>query len=233
MKTRVAIALFVICVAADLALADWSLDWRIVPALLVGWYLADLASGIVHMVMDYLPCPKGVGLDRLFFYRGARDSDDYAALRREVMARIGPIDRLLFDFKIHHPRPGALGRRSLYQQVGSTIRFMGLPIAAGFALLAVAVPVPGFVMAALLAFLLGGVFSQYFHGSLHRLHNPRFISAMRQAGLLMTPARHDVHHRSLQQDFSTINGWSNPLLNVVFRSLRAHGKLADHGLEPS
>lgn len=233
MMTRVAIALFVICVAVDLALADWSLDWRIAPALLIGWYLADLASGVVHMVMDYLPCPKGVGLDRLFFYRGARDSADYGALRRDVMARIGPIDRLLFDFKIHHPRPGALGRRSLYQQVGSTIRFIGLPIAAVAALLAIAVAVPGFVMVALVVFLLGGVLSQYFHGSLHRTENPRFIAALRHVGLLMTPARHDVHHRSLQQDFSTINGWSNPLLNVVFRSLRARGRLADHGLEPS
>lgn len=233
MTTRASIAGFSLSILANVLLADWSLDWRIVPALILGWYLADLASGIVHMLMDYLPCPAGVGLDRLFFYQGARDSADYETLKSEVMGRIGPVDRLLFEFKVHHPRPLALGRRTLGQQVWSTILFMALPLSLLLNGAALIWTIPGWAMAAGLVFLVGGAFSQYFHGTLHRARNPRAIEWLRGAGLLMTPPAHDIHHETLQQDFSTLNGWSNPLLNLVFRWLRAKGKLPDHGLEPS
>lgn len=233
MKIRAAILLFSLLICLDLTLAEWTADWRLVPAILAGWFMADLASGLVHMLMDYIPCPPGKGLDRLFHYQGPRDSAEYDTLRHETLAQVGPVDRLLFDFKVHHPRPWALGRRSLYHQVWSTILFMSLPLTVLLTAVALVWTVPGYVMAAVLVFLLGGTFSQYFHGTLHRRENPAWVHALRRVGVLMTPAMHDVHHRSLQRDFSTLSGWSNPLLNIVFRTLRAHGKLPDHGLEPN
>jgi hypothetical protein len=56
---------------------------------------------------------------------------------------------------------------------------------------------------------------------------------MRRLGLLMTPSAHSVHHATLERDFSVINGWSNPLVNVVFRFLRQRQILKDDGLEPT
>lgn len=233
MTVRAAIAGFALSILLNLVAADWSWNLWLLPALLFGWFLADLASGGVHMLMDYLPCPAGVGLDQLYHYEGARDSTEYERLRDEVMARISPIDRLLFDFKVHHPRPTALGRRSLYHQIWSSILFMALPLSLAMNVVAIIWDVPGWAMLMAVTFLLGGAFSQYFHGTLHREDNPPSIHALRHVGLLMTPEAHDVHHESLQRDFSTVNGWSNPLLNLVFRWLRAKGRLPDHGLEPS
>ncbi|WP_156906370.1 fatty acid desaturase CarF family protein [Novosphingobium acidiphilum] len=76
-------------------------------------------------------------------------------------------------------------------------------------------------------------FAQYFHGSLHRLENPWFIPVLRKAGLLMSPVAHQIHHDTLQRDFATNCGWSNPVINRLFISLRAQGMLDDAGLTPA
>lgn len=208
-------------------------SWWIVPGLLAGWYLADLASGLVHMYMDYRPCPPGKRLNDLFFYAGSRESDEYQAMLRERMAAINPFERLVYDFKNHHPRPLALGRRSLWRLIGSTLIVAGLPLSLALNLTWLVWPLPAGIAAALLAFTVGASFAQLFHASLHRERNPFPIGFMRRIGLLMTPAAHQLHHDTLRQDFATNCGWSNPLVNRLFARLRRLGYLDDAGLEPS
>ena len=185
------------------------------------------------MYMDYRPTRPGLGLNELYFYDGSRESPEYAALFRTAMARIGPIERLVYDFKNHHPRPQALGRRTLDRQIGSTILFGTLPGSIALNLACLALPVPGWAAAGLAVLLIGGTFAQYFHGTLHRDDNPRFVVALRRLRLLMTPRAHEKHHATLQRDFSTNCGWSNPVLNRLFDALRRRGRLGDAGLEPS
>jgi hypothetical protein len=102
-------------------------DWHWIPATLLAWYIADLISGLTHMVMDYRPCTPGIGLAEIFHYAGSRESDEYLQLRDRVMPRISPFERLVYDFKNHHPRPEALGRRPFLVQIGSTIMFAAFP----------------------------------------------------------------------------------------------------------
>lgn len=206
--------------------------WASLPALLLGWYLADMLSGLIHMIMDYRPCPPGKGLDDIFFYVGSRESEEYLAMLRVRMAGLNAFERISYDFKNHHPRPDALGRRPLWRLIGSTIIASALPIALATNLAQVLLPVPGWLLAFLFALLAGGAFAQYFHGSLHRATNPWFIGAMRKAHLLMTPAAHQLHHDTLQRDFATNCGWSNPVINRLFHALRARGYLDSAGLEP-
>jgi TMEM189-like protein len=207
-------------------------DWRWIPAALAGWYAADLLSGLTHMYMDYRPCTAGIGLDRLFHYAGSRESAEYLALRDGVMPRISPFERLVYDFKNHHPRPDALGRRPFLVQIGSTILFVSLPASLILNLLCVAVAVPGWLIAGVVVLLVGGTLAQYFHGTLHRPDNPWIVDAMRRVGLLMTPQAHALHHATLRRDFATNNGWSNPLVNALFRSATRYGWLDESGLEP-
>jgi hypothetical protein len=233
MARRILMPLFLLSLAANLlaALLDPSL-WA-VPALLAGWYAADLASGLVHMYMDYRPTPAGKGLDALYFYAGSRESDHYKALWRERMAKVGPLDRLVYDFKNHHPRPHALGRRNLWRLIGSTVILAALPFSLVLNVLAFTGLVPGWAAAGGVALIVGGAFAQYFHGSLHRDHNPWIVRAMRRCGLLMTPEAHQLHHDTLQRDFATNCGWSNPLVNRLFAAGRRRGWFDDAGLEPT
>jgi hypothetical protein len=232
MLKRLILIAFALSLLANIGLSDGVVDWRIVPAILFGWYLADASSGVVHMYMDYRPCPEGRGLAELFFYPGSRTSDDYLQLRRSAMARIGPFDRLVYDFKNHHPRPDALGRRPFVELIWSTVAFGALPLSLALNCVAALWSVPLWFVAAAIVMLVGGALAQYFHSSLHRSDIPFTIRGLRAVGLLMTPSAHALHHETLRRDFATNCGWSNPLLNPVFRALHRRGALSDSGLEP-
>lgn len=220
---------------ASLCLTLWFAGapaWSWIPAALAAWYLADLASGVTHMVMDYKPCRTDVGLDRLYFYEGSRESDEYLALRGSVWKAIGPFEKLVYDFKNHHPRPEALGRRPMLVQIGSTISFAALPASLALNGLAWALPLPGWLVFGMAVLIVGGIFAQYFHGTLHRDDNPPVVIAMRKAGLLMTPEAHEKHHATLTRDFATNNGWSNPLVNRLFALAMRRRWLTEAGLTP-
>ena len=222
---------FLVSLGLNLWLADWpTLAW--VPAALVGWYLADLASGMTHMIMDYKPCRRGVGLDQLYFYEGSRESADYLALRDRVWQEIGPFEKLVYDFKNHHPRPDALGRRPMLVQIGSTIIVFALPGSVALNVAAWMIPLPGWLMFGSVVLIVGGTFAQYFHGTLHRADNPAIIRGMRVLGLLMTPKAHQLHHDTLTRDFATNNGWSNPLINRLFTVAVRRRWLTEGGLIP-
>jgi hypothetical protein len=224
-------ALFVLSLAINLWFAGVP-DWRWVPAVFAAWYLADLLSGLTHMVMDYRPCTPGIGLDRMFHFAGSRESAEYAALRAEVLPRISPFERLVYDFKNHHPRPEALGRRPFLVQIGSTIMFGALPFSVLLNVLCLAFRLPGWLIAGAVVLTIGGTLAQYFHGTLHRAQNPWIVRAMRRVGLLMTPEAHALHHATLRRDFATNTGWSNPLVNAIFRLATSRGWLNEAGLEP-
>lgn len=232
MLLRIAIIALVLSCLANLAFAMADPSWWMIPAALAGWYFADMLSGMVHMIMDYHPARLGVGLDRIYFYPGSRESSEYQGMFRKSMSCLNPFERLVYDFKNHHPRPDALGRRTMLRQIGSTIVAGSLPLSLLLNIACLMLPVPGWLIAGALALLIGGTFAQYFHGTLHRADNPWIVNVMRRVGLLMTPAAHQLHHDTLRRDFATNSGWSNSLLNPVFRFAHKRGWLRDEGLEP-
>lgn len=206
--------------------------WAWIPTALVAWYLADLMSGVTHMVMDYKPCRSGVGLADLYHYEGSRESAEYLALRDRVWRSIGPFEKLVYDFKNHHPRPEALGRRPMLVQIGSTILFAALPASLALNATALVLPLPGWLVFGFVILIIGGTFAQYFHGTLHREDNPPLVLMMRRVGLLMTPQAHQLHHDTLMRDFATNNGWSNPLINRLFSLAIRRRWLTESGLTP-
>ena len=46
---------------------------------------------------------------------------------------------------------------------------------------------------------------------------PRFIKVLQRLRLTLEPGRHNLHHIHFESDFSSVNGWSDPLLNPVLR----------------
>lgn len=224
-------ALFMVSLGLNLWLAGTP-GWLWIPAALAAWYIADALSGLTHMVMDYRPCTPGIGLDRLYFYEGSRESADYLALRERVWRQIGPFEKLVYDFKNHHPRPEALGRRPMPVQIGSTIIFFALPASLALNSAAWLLRMPGWLTFGSVVLIVGGTFAQYFHGTLHREDNPAIVHWMRAVGLLMTPQAHQLHHDTLTRDFATNNGWSNPLINRIFALAMRRKWLTEAGLTP-
>ncbi len=206
--------------------------WGVLLALPLGWYVADAMSGLVHMLMDYHPCRPGVGLKEMFFYEGNRSSEDYLALRARTLKKLNFFETVSFDFKTHHPRPNALGRRTFEHQTLS-LTVVLLPAFVGLnAALLLQVLDSASVALFLWVALSGMLLSQYLHGTLHRKKNPALIDWMRRSHLLITEPAHDLHHATLNRDFATINGWSNPILNHVFNALQKRGWFDPQHLEP-
>ncbi len=232
MKLAAMLGLFLASLGLDAAHALRDPSWLILPAALFGWYLADFFSGAVHMYLDYRALPGGQEIARLYHHQGRRDTDAYLKLKAQVFARLGLVDRITYDFKTHHPRPRALGRRAFLDQVSVAAPAL-LPLALAFNLADRIWPMPGWAATGALVFFAGGAVSQHLHGTLHRDRNPWPIRLGRRMGLLITPQAHEGHHRTLDRDFSVVSGWSNPLLNRLFRIAHRAGWLRDADMEPA
>lgn len=135
------------------------------------------------------------------------------------MKRAGMFYAVVSDFKVHHPRPNTLGRRDFFKLTEFTAPFWALPVSFCGNVVALAFPVPGWLMALMMTLIIGNAMAQYFHATLHRKNTPLPISLLRRVGLLMSPPAHQIHHDTLDRDFAFITGWSNPLLNRIFNVL--------------
>lgn len=233
MKARLLFALFFASLAFDVFRIGLRYDWLMIPAAFAGWWLADMMSGVVHMYMDYRPCTPGVGLADLYFWEGSRESEAFARRQAEVYARISTFERIVYDFKKHHPMPDLLGRHGLFHLMKAPTFFVALPISLAFNLIFLVWNAPGWLILATIVLLVGASLTQYFHGSLHRENTCFMVRNMRRVGLLMSLDAHKTHHETLVRDFSVISGWSNPVVNVIVRALLSRGWLNEAGLEPT
>ena len=233
MKARLLFALFFATLALDLWRIGDRFDWLMLPAAFAGWWLADMLSGVVHMYMDYRPCTPGMGLADLYFWPGSRDSQEFAERQAQVYARISTFERIVYDFKKHHPMPDLLGRHGLFHLMKAPTFFVALPISLVVSLIFLVWQAPGWLIVGTVVLLVGASLTQYFHGSLHRERSCFAVRAMRRLGLLMSHDAHARHHEALVRDFSVISGWSNPAVNVLVRVLLQRGLLDEAGLEPT
>jgi Lipid desaturase domain len=226
-------ALFFVSLGADLALIGPHPDWRMLPAALVAWYAADLVSGLVHMYMDYRPCIPGTGVRELYFWEGPRNTPEFYALQAAVYSRISLLERIVYDFKRHHPNPELLGSRSMFYLMKEPVLLSLLPVSLILNLVFVLVPTPGWLIVGVVVFIIGASMVQVFHSSLHRQKVGFGFRLMRKLGLLMSVPAHQLHHDSLAKDFSVISGWSNPVVNLFATFLLRIGALRPEGLEPT
>jgi hypothetical protein len=232
-RNRLLFTLFFMSLALDLALAWPSLDWRVLPAALVGWFAADLVSGLVHMYMDYRPCRPASGLKDLYFWEGSRDSPEFMARQDEVYGQISLFERIVYDFKKHHPFPDLLGRHSFLHLMKGPTFLLVLPASLTLNLVFLAFRPPAWLLVGVVVLLTGAAMTQAFHGALHRDDVGLCLRMLRGARLVMSRRAHKLHHDTLTQDFAVINGWSNPLVNLCATTLLRMRVLQSDGLEPT
>ena len=233
MKSRFLFGLYFLSLALDLVIAAFHPDWRMIPAAFVGWYLADMVSGVVHMYMDYRPCIPGTGVRDLYFWEGPRDSPEFYALQAAVYARISTFERVVYDFKRHHPNPDQLGRNRMSQLMKEPVFLVTLPVSLALNIVFFLVPTPGWLIVGMVVLILGSSMTQVFHATLHRQDIGIGFRVMRRLGLLMSVSAHQLHHDTLKHDFSVISGWSNPVVNLFATFLLRIGALREEGLEPT
>jgi hypothetical protein len=230
---RISFFLFVSALAASAMRVGLDPSWAVLPALLLGWFVADAGSGLSHIWLDYHPCAPGRGLADLYHFRGNRSEEAYERRYREVMAGMPVVQRILFFNKSHHPRPNKLARQPMLHAIRPAMVAGGLGFALALAVAAHAADLPGWLVAGLAAANAGSVLSQHIHALAHRAAVPAPVRWLRAAGLLLSPRRHAQHHATYDRRFCMVNGWADPLVDGVFRLALRRRWLDPAGLVPA
>lgn len=56
---------------------------------------------------------------------------------------------------------------------------------------------------------------------------PRFVRLLQRYRLILNPGVHNLHHISFETDFSSVNGWSDPISNLILRPIARRLKSAE------
>jgi ubiquitin-conjugating enzyme E2 variant len=187
MGVAVAVALYVVLLWRTV-LASLQLDaaWLAFVGLLVGYLLADFASGLVHWFCD------------TFF------SEDTPLIGRLL---IGP-------FREHHELPQRIAEcRFIEQDTGNF--FVLIPLLAVL-LMRPALSMGGLLGAGIVLGLCAGSFVvNSVHRWAHAEQAPRWVRVLQRAGLIISPERHARHHTTHDRSYCITLGWLNPPLDSL------------------
>lgn len=154
--------------------------------VLAGYLLADFLAGSVHWLADRYFDPE--------------------------TPILGPM--LIAPFREHHVDPGSIGRHDFFEVSGNNAL-----VTTPLVLLLFALPASHDFGSSLtcilgLSLTVALVATNQFHGWAHAATPPRFARVLHAFGLVLTPERHAVHHRSgFDRAYCVTSGWLNPLLD--------------------
>lgn len=208
------------------------ITWFTPLFILIAFYLADFLSGIVHFVLDYRYTKPDSGLRDLYFYEGNKGAQEYVTLRSKVMKNVSALDEVVFDFKVHHISPGTLARRSFLTVCLPIVYFGSLPMICVLFALSTMEWISGNLILMGWCFISALSLAQYAHSCAHKRQVPLIPKLLQKLRLFISKEKHDSHHTDLGQDFCLLNGWANPLVNVIFKYAKKHSWYKEEGLIP-
>ena len=183
-------ALFVtLLVRISFALAAGTSAWLVLPAFLLGYLLADLASGTAHWFCD------------TFF------EEDTPVIGKLVIQ----------PFRDHHVHPHRITLYRFIEQ-DTTNFFLMLPLLAAAFWLEAPRPesVGALCGCCCLLGLSAGLFgTNLFHKWAHARKPPAVVRWLQGGGLILGPERHQRHHCDYDRGFCVTSGWLNPLLDAL------------------
>jgi len=158
-----------------------------VVAFFVGYLLADLLTGTVHWFCD------------TFFSENA--------------PFIGPI--IIASFREHHTHPQLFTKDKFIEQDTTSFFVLLIP-------LFIAVSNESsysndlnsfFWHSTLIGLSIGAFGTNLFHKWAHQTNPPLLAKKLQKMGLILTPDRHNKHHRDYRKSFCVTSGWLNFLLD--------------------
>lgn len=177
----------------SLAPSTWGGVTAGVLAALLGWLLADLISGVVHLAADQL-------------------GDERTPLvGRNVIA----------PFREHHVHPTAMTEHGVVETNGDSALAVLPVLLAGHVLLSRAPSLGTFAQhVGLLSFGAAILLTNQIHQWAHSRHAPRGVRWLQRHGLILAPARHAQHHRRYDSAYCITSGWCNALLDRLLSHAR-------------
>jgi hypothetical protein len=184
-------------VSTALALRFWSVPWKGLQLLsmfaggALGFFIADVASGVVHWFCD------------TFF------QDDTPLIGR---AFIRP-------FREHHEDPLAITRHGFFEVNGNNclalVPFVAAVLVVGRP--ADGEPVPAlFGQSAAFGFAIATFATNQIHKWAHQVRPAPAVRRLQELGMILTPEHHRRHHASpYRQAYCITTGWLDPMLDSM------------------
>ena len=196
---------------------------NIIIDILIAFFLADLLVGIIHLILDY---QEIINTDlRLHIEKDTPSIKDFKETD-SLFLNSSKWDKFFWNFHAHHdvPYPPADSQNL------ETLRIMvpSLLLLCTVYLLYIKGIVPFRVFRITLFATPLLILSQKIHFLAHaRNHNKlenkgffqKILCFMQDYNIILNPKNHKKHHETYDCNFCLVNGWANPLLNLITRLL--------------
>jgi len=205
----------------------WS--WVMIPVIIFAWYSADFFLGLAHFYMDYVACPKKIGLKKLAEHPDI-SSNEFKVLKRSIMKQVGAIDTIAFHFKFHHLYPSLHGTRSIIVLLRQVILIV-IPVQL---LIVIGIYFDIFHPLVLLYCVIitfGALLGQYAHANTHKDNIPILIQWLQKTRIFLTVEQHHLHHEGFKSSFCILNGWADTPVNTIASWVLKKGWVDPQNLE--
>jgi hypothetical protein len=165
-----------------------------IAVVFIGFISADIVSGIVHFIGD------NFGNETTPFFGS----------------------NFIRPFREHHVNPKSITEHDFFEVNGSNC-FVSLFVLLPFYYQLEISSYKAFLLAVFIISLLLFIFlTNQIHKWAHQDKPPVFIKKMQQAGIILSPVHHSVHHTSPYDKYYCITcGWANPIIEYtgVFKAI--------------
>ncbi|QMT60173.1 hypothetical protein HBNCFIEN_01543 [Legionella sp. PC997] len=213
--------LLVICFYVLLLLAFLSIDSE---NLIIGYdficlftilFIVDFLTGIVHFFLDYYPLKTEI--IPIYNYRGDRKTERFNYLKKEAFRNYNIIDKISYNFKIHHNKPMHLSKKIYTHLCFETIVPSLLLVCIVFLLK----PNQSDLKLILSSTALFICNIQYIHTCVHGRETFVFVRSLitwAQKYHIIYPFKiHAEHHKYISANFCLLTGWGNVVLNPIIK----------------
>ena len=189
-----------------------SFGWAVVPVVLSSLYFVDFGSGLAHILLD----------NKLFLKEHHREACK-ALVPNEKFDDLNVFTRIVYDFQIHHYDQRSILNTPFYSNEVSGYAMKTLLLPSLLINYVCWVYSSGLVALFFNALFFVAAHAQMIHHYSHMRNDerPKFVKFLQKVGLILPVRPHARHHVPPHEcDFGIVNGWSNPVLNVVYKIVK-------------
>jgi hypothetical protein len=168
-----------------------------IVAVLGGIYYADFFTGLVHIYLDH---------------------------KRIVPNSTSVLDDTAEGFQYHHKKPLFFTQnRAFYNPLGQfqILVYLTTPVHLTTALVDFMTTGGHWFFIGMYTYIMVATVSQIIHGYSHKSiqDTPFIILTLQNLNILLSKKQHHIHHANGTFNFAIVNGWSNPFLNILYKSI--------------
>jgi hypothetical protein len=205
--------------------------WLLLPAFFIGGFLTDMISGLFHFGFDYvwpdrMPILGPIAVEFRNHHENPR-LDPSALLINFTKGAYGALPLALITWAVARTYGSDWVSFLLVSSLFLTsIWMLGFHQIHSYAHMGSRIPPEQFneAVARISEIQDPRVQKEEFAKLFEAAGIPRFVRFLQRAGLFLRPEVHWRHHNSFESDFSSVNGWSDPVMNWFYRPIARRKK---------